>query len=102
MVSLDDPNVTVTPYPMNEIFRDPILIVLDQMPPILTISSHTFMQLLFEGGDYSRVATIRGWRLFEGGDYSRVATIRGWRLFEGGDYLRAAFITLGSSQAIKR
>ena len=26
--------------------------------------------------DYSTVATIRGWRLFEGGDYSRAATIR--------------------------
>ena len=30
---------------------------------------------LFEGGHYSRVATIRGWPLFEGGHYSRVATI---------------------------
>ena len=34
-----------------------------------------YVQLLFEGGYYSRVATIQGSLLFEGGYYSRVATI---------------------------
>ena len=48
--------------------------------------------LLFEGGYYSRAATIRGQLLFEGGYYSRVVTIRGWLLFEGGYYSRAATI----------
>ena len=57
----------------------------------------------FEGGDHSRVATIRGGdhlravtiqgqRPFEGGDYSRAATIRGQWPFEGGDHSRAATI----------
>ena len=50
------------------------------------------MRLLFEGGDYSRAATIRGRRLFEGDDYLRAAAIRGRRLFEGDDYSKATSI----------
>ena len=47
---------------------------------------------LFEGGIYLRAASIRGWHLFEGGVYSRVASIQGWCLFEGGVYSRVASI----------
>ena len=48
----------------------------------LVRSELLIVQLLFEGGVYSREASIRGWSLFEGGFYSRVASIRGRRLFE--------------------
>ena len=48
------------------------------------------MQLLFEGGYYSRVATIQGRLLFKDDYYSRVATIQERLLFKGGNYLRAA------------
>ena len=51
-----------------------------------------FVWLLFEGGYYSRAATIQGGLLFEGGYYSRGATIQGGLLFEGGYYSRAATI----------
>ena len=40
-----------------------------------------FVWLLFKGGYYLRVTTIRGRLLSEGGYYPRVATIRGWRSF---------------------
>ena len=47
----------------------------DQMPWLQFFLLLVFLWLLFEGGYYSRVATIQGWLLFEGGYYSRVATI---------------------------
>ena len=55
-------------------------------------SLHILVWLLFEGGYYSKAATIRGRLLFEGGYYSRAATIRGRLLFEGGYYSRVATI----------
>ena len=42
---------------------------------IYFIQELRIVQLLFEGGDYSRAATIQRWRLFEGGDYSRAVTV---------------------------
>ena len=47
-------------------------------------------KLSIEGGNYLKVATIRGWQLFEDGNYSRVATIQGQQLFKGGNYSRMA------------
>ena len=64
----------------------------DQTKWLLLSSLFVFVRLLFEGGYYSRAATIWGWLLFKGGYYSRAATIWGQLLFEGGYYLRAATI----------
>ena len=45
------------------------------------------MRLLFEGGDYSRAATIRGRRLFEGGVYlKKYGTSEGRNTLNGTDY----------------
>ena len=44
------------------------------------------MEATIQGG------SNRGWLLFEGGYYSRVATIKGWRPLNGGYYSRVALI----------
>ena len=58
----------------------------------LCCSDLLIVWLLFEG-IYSRMASIRGWRLFEDGVYSRmgVASIRRWRLFIVGDINHSAY-----------
>ena len=51
-----------------------------------------FARLLFQGGFYSRAASIPGRLLSQGGFYPRAASIPGRLLFRGGFYSRAASI----------